>query len=213
MLDGDFCSSRRTRQFTTFLGMGLFLGLFLGCGGEPRGRIMGEGEDNLVDARRLGAAGYDIVVDKALNELFMKWSANQAGAIQKLKVVYMGLDNRTNEELGSWRDQINAIISNQINAAGSFIDIDYDLFVKPALREAGVGPKDLVIPKNFRAFAQVLERRDRPLDFLLFAQLTQGNTRAGPLRQSDYLLTLTLLNPETGVPIKAAGDLRKEYTR
>ena len=197
----------------TFLLLAVAVASLTAC--TPRARIRGADEESLVGDRRAGAAVYRTVIDQALIELSTKYRAQIRNDLDqsRIKVAFMGIDNRTNEELGAWRDQINDIINSALNESGDFLDISFEYYVVPALRRASVNKEDLVLPADYRRFAEVLEASGRPLDALLYGRLSQGDTRSGNLTQSDYLLTFELMNPLNGTRLNATGELSKEYAR
>jgi hypothetical protein len=57
----------------------------------------------------------------------------------------------------------------------------------------------------------VLERQGQPVDYLLYATLTSGTTKRNNSTQRDYLLTLELVNVNTGVASKQSAEIRKGY--
>ena len=72
-------------------------------------------------------------------------------------------------------------------------------------------PDALLIPENMRVFAAVLERQGQPLNYLLYATLTSGTTVNNKSQQRDYMLTLELVNVNTGAYDKQAAEIRKGY--
>lgn len=187
--------------------------IFCACGG-PSGRIKEKGEASLVGDRRAGTVVYRRLIDGSLKELSLKFrlAARNSNA-PKIRVAFFGIDNRTNEELGSWRDQLNDIINGAINESADFQDVSFENFVKPALETAGVKPDRLVIPAEARKLLAVLEKNNQVLDAFLFARLTQGDTTQGNLKQSDYILTFELVNPLDGIRLMSREEISKEYTR
>lgn len=186
--------------------------IFTSCS-EPRARIRDPGEDSIVGDTRAGAAVYRNVIDQGLKDLSDQYRAQTRGQVTftKIKVAFMGVDNRTNEELGSWRQQINDIINRAVNRSGDFQDISFERFIKPALNRARVSPENLVIPADRRKLMEVLEQSGTPVDAFLFASLSQGDTRGGGLRQSDYILTFELMNAGDGTRLMSHGEISKEY--
>ena len=186
----------------------------LGCGGRSA-RIRNEGEASLVGDRRAGASVYRNLVDGALRDLLDEYRARLRGqpTATRVKMAFVGVENATREELGSWRDQLNEIIDDRINYAGDFTDLSFENFIKPAMREAGVATRQLGLPAHQRKLAAVLEQNGKPVDYFLFAKLTQGDTVAGDLKQSDYLLTFELLNLSDGTRLRARKEISKEYSR
>ena len=53
----------------------------------------------------------------------------------------------------------------------------------------------------------------QPFDYLLFAKLTSGTTEKNANYQRDYLLTLEMVNVNTGDFDKESATIRKGYHR
>ena len=68
-----------------------------------------------------------------------------------------------------------------------------------------------VLPKKRREFAKVLERKTSPVQYLLYGRLTRGGTQGADRRQANYLLTLELINIETGESNTVGTEVRKEF--
>jgi hypothetical protein len=83
--------------------------------------------------------------------------------------------------------------------------------VAVGLKETRLRPDDLFMPDNARVFAAVLEQQGQPFDYLLFAKLTSGTTHDNHDYQRDYLLTLELVDLQTGQYDKESARIRKGY--
>ena len=186
------------------------LWFFAGCS-SPSGRVMSDTEDDLVGDRRAGAATYDRLIEGAVNKLLDRFTGGLTRS-STAKVAFGGVDNKSAEELGEWRDQITQIIDTKVNKFVGFETVSMR-YVEAALRETNLRIDDLFIPKNRRAFLAVLERNDNPAQALLFATLTRGTTQSGDLTQANYLLTMEMVDSEGGNNIKETQELRKEYSR
>jgi hypothetical protein len=62
-----------------------------------------------------------------------------------------------------------------------------------------------------RVFAGLLEQQGQPLHFLLYATITSGTTERNESQQRDYLLTLEMVNVQTGAYDKQAAEISKGY--
>lgn len=182
---------------------------------EPSGRIRDPNEESLVDAQRAGVVVQRKIIDAALKDLSTRYREKQVESekFNKLRIFFAGVDNKTSEELGSMRHQMNGIINDRINAAGDFLVISYDRFVKPALDELGIRRDAFAIPDNRRSFAILMEQEGNPVDAVLYADLTQASSRAGNFKQSDYVLFFEILSLKDGTSLRAQGEVSKEYTR
>jgi hypothetical protein len=182
-----------------------------GCS-APRGRIMGEEEEGLVGYRAAGAETYDRLVEGTVGKLLDRVSASNRG-LAKLRVAFLALENKTSEPLGSFHDQITELIDTSINNSERFQTIS-SRFVEAGLRESRLRRDDLFIPRHQRTFKEVLEQSGHPVECLLFGTLTSGTTRGGSdIKQVDYMLTLELIDIETGTNQKDSVRLRKEYEK
>src|SRR5690606_36657503 len=83
--------------------------------------------------------------------------------------------------------------------------------VEAALREARLRPDSLLVPENMRIFTGLLERHGQPVDYLLFATITSGTTTRNDSQQRDYVLTLELVDVNTGSYDKQSAEIRKGY--
>jgi hypothetical protein len=128
------------------------------------------------------------------------------------RVCFVGVENKSAEELGDFKEQIYQEIDTQIVQSGAFQPIS-KRFVDAGLREARLRPDSLFVPANMRVFTQVMEQMGQPFDFLLYATITSGTTENNHSYQRDYLLTLEMVNVHTGQYDKDAAKLRKGYHR
>jgi hypothetical protein len=128
------------------------------------------------------------------------------------RICFVGLENKSSEDLGDFKEQINEIIDTKINMSGAFAQISRR-YVAPGLREANLRPDELFLPAKQRKFLEVMEAAGQPFDYLLFATVTSGTTRNNDATQKDYMLTLELVNIQTGAPDKESASIRKGYRR
>src|SRR5690606_36737972 len=111
---------------------------------------------------------------------------------------------------GDFKDQIVEVIDTKIVQSGVFQTVSRHL-VDVALRTTRLRPDDLLLPMNRQTLQSVLQQQGQPFDYLLFATLTTGTTRSGSDAQRDYLLTLELVDVQTGTPTKESATIRKGY--
>ncbi len=196
----------RLRNSCLVLG-GILVTLF-SCA-HPKGRIMDEGEKDIVGARRAGAPTYDRLIQGAVQKLLGLYE-NNIQRVGPLKVAFLGVETKGIEELGDWRAHIYELIDTSINRSGRFRTIS-DRFVRAALRESRVGKDDLFLPRGRRAFCRALEAQNMPIDCLVFATITTGTTRGEGAKQRNYMLTLEIVDVKTGWNDKVSQRIRKEY--
>lgn len=126
------------------------------------------------------------------------------------KVCFIGIENKSAEELVDFKDQLFERIDSQINSGGMFRSISRRL-VDAALVETRLRPDSLFLPGNRDAFAAALGRQGSPVDVLLYATITSGTTDRNKSTQRDYLLTLEMVNLQTGEYVKESSKIRKGY--
>jgi hypothetical protein len=72
-------------------------------------------------------------------------------------------------------------------------------------------PDDLFHPEKMRMFAASMEQMGQPFDYLLYARITSGTTRSNADYQRDYMLTLDMIDVNTGNYDKESARLSKGY--
>ena len=126
------------------------------------------------------------------------------------RVCFIGIENKSAEELIDFKDQLYERIDSQINSAASFRTISRRL-IDAALVETRLRPDSLFLPQNRAAFASALGRQGSPVDFLVYATITTGTTERNKSSQRDYLLTLEMVNLHSGDYLKESSKIRKGY--
>jgi hypothetical protein len=200
-----------------FGSVGSFVGAatLLGCRGKQVGEVLKDDKKDLVGSHAAGAETYKPLIDEALCKLLDRQSAGltPAGAPPAPKrICFVGLENKSSEEIGDFKEQIVEIIDTRINTSQVFQQISRQ-YTAAGLREARLRPDELFIPANQRKFLAIMESQGTPCDYLLFATVTSGTTRSNETTQKDYLLSLELVNIQTGTPDKESASLRKGYRK
>jgi hypothetical protein len=180
-----------------------------GCRSGTSARLMDKTEDDLVGAKAAGTETYSRLIDESMTKLLNRQNA-EAGKTSK--VAFIDLENKSAEELGDFREQLIQTIETLGENTNKYRMISRR-FVQTALTEARLQPNQVMIPKNMRQLAQVLEQQNQPVDFLLYAVLTSGTTTGVGSMQRDYLLSLELINVRTGDFDKESARVRKEYAK
>jgi hypothetical protein len=127
-------------------------------------------------------------------------------------VCFIGIENKSAEELGDFKDQLYERIDTQINSADTFRAISRRM-VDAALLETRLRPDALFLPANRAAFAAALGRQGAPVDYLLYATVTSGTTDRNQSSQRDYEITLEIVNMHTGEFLKESAKIRKGYSK
>lgn len=198
-------------------GMGLSLLLFLGppgCRNHQYAHVLQDNQQDLVGSHEAGAETFNALVDESVAKLLQRQAP--AGAIDEFgspagkRICFAGVENMSSEDIGDFRDQLFEQIDSAVAGSGQFQTIS-GRYVDNGLRQLRLGPNDLMVPQNLRSFSAVMEQAGQPFDYLLFAKLTSGTTESNRSYQRDYLLTLELVDLQTGTSDKESARIRKGY--
>jgi hypothetical protein len=219
--DGKEKMDRRT--FLTMVG-GLagstWVALFSGCRGHRYGHVLQHDQPDLVGSHTAGAEVFNPLIEEAVAKLLARQQVvvhevtySGAEVLPTPKTVcFVGVENKSIEELGDFKDQIYQQIDTMLVQSESFQPVSKRV-VDAALRETRMRPDSLLIPDNMRMFAGVLEQHGQPLHYLLYATITSGSTVRNASEQRDYLLTLEMVNVHTGAYDKQSAEISKGYHR
>jgi len=187
----------------------------VGCRGRQTAQVLKPGEADMVGSHAAGAETFKPLVDEAVARLLGRHSqAVQAASVNgqpaAMRICFVGVENKSVEEIGDFKEQIYQAIDTEISQSGVYQPISRR-FVDAGLQETRLRPNDLMVPQNMRAFAASMEQMGQPFDFLLYATLTSGTTRSNKDYQRDYLLTLEMVDVRTGQYDKESAQLSKGY--
>lgn len=188
----------------------------VGCRGHQTAQVLKDDHHDMVGSHCAGAETFKPMIDEAVGNLLARQSPQiqQVGMIENAgpkRICFVGVENKSSEELGDFKEQICEIIDNRIVQSKLFLPISRK-YVEVGLRQTRLRPDELMIPANCRAFQGVMEQQGSPFDYLLFVTLTSGTTRNNGDSQKDYLLTLELVDIHTGAPVdKECATIRKGY--
>ena len=192
-------------------------GVALGCRGYQYGHIVKNGQPDLVGSHAAGAEVFNPLIDETVAKLLGRVEASgQYGLVSpdgmpiKPVICFVGVENKSAEELGDFKDQIYAQIDAKISGADSFRTISRRV-VEAGLQQTRLRPDALVIPDNMALFCSVLQRDGQPVDYLLYAKLTSGTTERNKSSQRDYLLTLELINTHNADSLSEQASISKGY--
>lgn len=201
-----------------FLLLILFTVALTGCRNRQTARVMAPNEADVVGSHQGGAETFGPLVDQAVTDLLVKngYQIQPAGmngiGPRRLRVCFVDFENNSIEELGDFKNQIYDRIDGCINRSQSYEMIDRR-FVRAGLRELRLLPDQLFVPEYRARFVELMASQGRPIDCLLYASLTSGTTADNIDYQRDYLLTLSLINVQTGISVKQQATLRKMYNQ
>ena len=139
-------------------------------------------------------------------------SVHTGSVVGPATVCFIGIENKSAEELADFKDQLYETIDSQVNSSDGYRGVSRRL-VDAALRESRLRPDALFLPANRQLFSSILGRDGTPVDYLLYATITSGTTDRNRSSQRDYVLTLEMVNVHSGDFIKESAKIRKGYTR
>lgn len=211
--------NRRFFLSTAAGGLGLAVLLDSGCRGRQVAHVLKEDDQDMVGSHAAGAETWKPLVDTAVSQLLARQVSEirTAAAVgdapsefDKKRICFVGVENKSNEEVGDFKEQIYDHIDTMISQSDSFDPINRR-YIEAGLRECGLRSDDLFIPKKQRAFTEAMERVNQPVDYLLFSKITSGTTKNNNSTQKDYQLVLELIEIHTGHSDKESASLRKGY--
>ena len=210
---------------------GLVLALLLvgGCASHQYGHILKSDDQDLVGSHAAGAATWNPLVDEAVAKLLGRCppavqtvafegqipadpTLGAALATGPATVCFVGIENKSAEEMLDFKDQLYQRIDSQVNTAETFRMVSRRM-VEAALRETRLRPDSLFLPANRQLFAATLGRQGTPVDYLLYATITSGTTDRNKSSQRDYTLTLEMVNLHSGEAMKETAQIRKGYSK
>ena len=213
---------RKLRDCGGFAVAALSLMLLLvssGCRNRQHAHVLKDGDPDMVGSHTAGAETWKPLIEESVGRLLGKSCATiqQASHVTMtegggavMSVCFVGVENRSGEAIGDFKEQIYDHISTMIGQHDQFRVISRRA-VEAAMSELRCTPESLVLPTKQREFQAVLERERQPFDYLLFARITSGTTTSNGDYQRDYLLKLELLNIHTLESLEDSAMLRKGY--
>ena len=188
-----------------------------GCRSTQRAHVLSTDEKDMVGSHTAGAETWEPLIEQTVGQVLgrqheiVQTSAGDHMALPAKRICFVGVENKSAEELGDFKEQIYQKIDSCITSSGSF-DVIHRKFVEAGLRQCGLRPDDLFLPSNRRSFSAAMEQLEQPFDYLMYATVTSGTTKSNDKDyQRDYLLTVELIHMETGRSEKESAELRKGY--
>ncbi len=210
--------NRKRVIVTAFLSLLLSVGA-TGCRGRQHAVVLNNDDEDMVGSHEAGAETWKPLIDESVAKLLGRActdvhtvSYTTPSGTPVRKVCFVGVENRSSEPVGDFREQIYEHVDSLIGQSDQFRMISRR-YVEAAMAECRCRPDLLVLPAKQRELQSALERSDQPFDYLLFAQITSGTTRDNKDYQRDYLLTLELLDIHSGESLKESAMLRKGYSK
>lgn len=189
-----------------------------GCRGRQHAVVLDDNQEDMVGSHEAGAETWKPLIDESVAKLLgracsdvhtVSYTTPSGSPVRK--VCFVGVENRSSEPVGDFREQIYEHVDSLVGQSEQFRMISRR-YVEAAMAECRCRPDLLVLPEKQRELQAALERDDQPFDYLLFAQITSGTTRNNKDYQRDYQLTLELLDIHSGESLKESALLRKGYS-
>ena len=146
----------------------------MGCAGRQYGHLLSVDDKDLVGSHAAGAATWNPLVDQCVAQLLSRCPEHiqpvgfdgvgdmpldpvisTTLASGPATVCFVGIENKSAEELIDFKDQLFERIDSQINTADSYRSISRRM-VEAALRETRLRPDSLFLPQNRDVFAAAL---------------------------------------------------------
>jgi len=200
-------------------GSGASLGtVLIGCRSHQFAHVLSSDQNDMVGSHAAGAETFTPLVNETVARLLGRCTetiqpvshSTESLPPGRLAICFIGVENKSIEELGDFKEQIYQLIDTQIVQSEAFHPISRR-YVEVGLRETRLRPDELFIPSNMRVFTATMEQMGQPFDYLLYATITSGTTQSNRSYQRDYLLTLEMVDVHSGESKKESAKLRKGY--
>ncbi|MBM4003310.1 MAG: penicillin-binding protein activator LpoB [Planctomycetes bacterium] len=187
--------------------------------GNQFARVIQPGDKEMIGSHAAGQETYRPLVEEAVCKLLDRHPANGEPSTSaqgellpapRQQVCFVGVTNKSSEELGDIKDSIYHAIDSKLHESGSFAPISRQ-YVDAGLRDLRLRPDDLFMPAHMRNFVGVMERNGQPIEYLLFATVTSLTTRENKDYQRDYQLVLELVDIRDGKADKQVAMISKAY--
>ncbi len=189
-----------------------------GCRGTQFARVIKPGDKEMMGSHQAGQETFRPLVDEAVTKLVARHAVQphiqpagyEALPPPKMRVCFVGVENKTAEEIGDFKEQIYESIDQRLSESGTCASISRR-YVEAGLTTLRLRPDQLFVPDNMHMFVGLMAQQGQPFDYLLFAKLTSGTTRQNHDYQRDYELTMELVDIRSGEQDKQSAMLSKGY--
>ena len=188
-----------------------------GCRNVRHAHVLKDEDRDMVGSHTAGAETWKPLIDESVGRLLgrqvdsVQQTAYPEAAYRK-RICFVGVENKSSEEIGDFKEQIYQHIDSLISESETF-DVINRKYIESGLQQCGLRPEQLFLVNNQRMFAASMEQFQQPFDFLLYATITSGTTKTNKDYQRDYLLTLELIDIHDGRTEKESAEIRKGYRR
>ena len=183
-----------------------------GCTG-PSARVKSGDEGDLVDVRKGGTETYKELIRKGVSQLLEEHRLTLGNSAEKVMIAFVGVENRSSEELGEFRASMNneittALVNSRLYSMLSMRAVD------AAKRESNIrSVDDLTVARPRAAFLAVLNKDGQAPQYLLFGEVSTMTSSGNSAKERTYQLTLQMMDSSNGViQTQKMVEMRKEYT-
>ena len=188
-----------------------------GCRGRQVAHVLKDEDQDMVGSHTAGAETWKPLIDESVAKLLGRQCSEIRPASMsgdegpaKKRVCFMGVENKSAEEMGDSREQVYDLIDAHISESEQF-QLVSKRYVDAGLKECSLRSDELFVPANQRMFAAAMEQMGNPISYLLFAKVTSLSTHSNGDSQRDYQLVLELVDTATGDYDKESATIRKGY--
>jgi hypothetical protein len=151
------------------------------------------------------------LLNGTLSRILVDCSRMSVSGDPKVQVAFIGIANRTNEELVTLLQFMNETVEETLGASG-VLDVIPRNSVNAALREIKKRPEDLGVAADLTAFKGILEKQGLRPKFLLSGELLSENAHGSEGKDVTYRLKLSMADANTEeVFIGKSSELSKRY--
>jgi hypothetical protein len=136
----------------------------LGCREYQYARVVKPGEREMVGSHKAGSETFRPLVEESVAKLLARHAdpaaqlASFPGAVPApgpKRVCFIGVENKSAEEIGDFKDQLYQCIDTKIVDSGAFQAVNRR-YVDAGLQSTRLRPDQLFVPANMRMFAAYL---------------------------------------------------------
>ena len=159
------------------LALCMLFAIGIGCRNRQYAHVLDRNDADLVGSHEAGAETWKPLIDEAVARMLDRAccdvqtvSYSDANGHPVRRVSFVGVENRSSEPIGDFREQIYEHVDSLIGQSPQFRMISRR-YVEAAMREIRCDPGSLALPSKRRELQVAMERVDQPFDYLLFACL------------------------------------------
>ena len=130
-----------------------------GCRGKQVAHVLKEDDQDMVGSHTAGAETWKPLIEQSVGQLLARQcseihpaSLAEGAEIEQKRVCFLGVENKSAEELGDSREQISDHIESLISQSEQFHLVSRR-YIDAGLKECSLKPDELFIPANRRMFS------------------------------------------------------------